>query len=227
MTTLGKPHIHYSTLGSTNDRARELAGSGAESGTIVTADEQTAGRGRRGRSWQAPAGQALLLSVLLRDAPQLLTLRVAVAASEACGDRAQIKWPNDVLVDGRKVAGILCEQQPGADWAIAGIGVNVAVDLAALSPDLQETAGTLGRSKAEIGPFRDELLRQLETALGLSPKELIRQWSARDALAGHRVEWNGGTGVAAGIDAEGRLLVDSGAEQLALDSGEVSLVLSD
>jgi BirA family biotin operon repressor/biotin-[acetyl-CoA-carboxylase] ligase len=226
LTRLGKPHLHYSSLGSTNDRARELAGADAESGTIVTAGEQTAGRGRRGRSWQAPAGQALLLSVLLREAPALLTLRVAVAAAEVCGDDSQIKWPNDVLIDGRKVAGILCEQQPGQDWAVAGIGVNVAVDLAALGPELHETAGTLGRSEADIGPFRDELLRQLETALALSPEELIEQWSARDALAGHRVEWNGGTGVAAGIDAEGRLLVDSGAEQIALDSGEVSLVLS-
>lgn len=223
MNTLGKPHVHYASIGSTNDRARELAADGAVHGTIVTADEQTAGRGRRGRSWESPLGQSLLLSVVLRSPPDLLTLRVAVAAANACGDDAQIKWPNDVLVDGRKVAGILCEQTPGEDWAVAGIGVNVAVDLDQLEPQLRASAGTLGRTKAEIGPFRDELLRQLSRALTLGAKDLTEQWGARDALAGERIEWNGGTGIAAGIDGEGRLLVDVGAERIALDSGEVSL----
>jgi BirA family biotin operon repressor/biotin-[acetyl-CoA-carboxylase] ligase len=227
MSELGNPHVHYKSIGSTNDRARELAGEGAPHGAIVTADEQTAGRGRRGRSWASPLGQSLLMSVVLRSAPGLLTLRTAVAVVIACGDKARIKWPNDVLINERKVAGILCEQAPGQDWAIAGIGVNVAVDLDALDPELRETAGTLGRPKAAIGPFRGELLRQLETALALGPEELTQLWSARDALAGHRVEWNSGTGVAAGIDSEGRLLVDDGAKQVALDSGEVSLVLSD
>ena len=224
MTTLGKPHLHYATLGSTNDRARELAAAGAASGTIVTADEQTAGRGRRGRSWQTPPGQALLLSVLLREAPELLTLRVAVAAAGACGDQAQIKWPNDILIGGLKIAGILCEQQPGEDWAVAGIGVNVAVEPEALPPELRDSAGTLGRDKADIGPFRDQFLDQLDGALELNRHDLIDQWRARDALAAQRVEWNGGTGTAAGIDVDGRLLVDVGAEQVALDAGEVSLV---
>jgi BirA family transcriptional regulator, biotin operon repressor / biotin---[acetyl-CoA-carboxylase] ligase len=226
MSKLGSPHVHYASIGSTNDRARELAADGAPDGAIVTADEQTAGRGRRGRSWETPPGQALLLSILLRDPPDLLTLRVAVAVADACAEAAQIKWPNDVRVNDRKVAGILCEQQPGEDWAIAGIGVNVAVDLERMAGELHTTAGTLGREQSDIEPFRDELLRRLQAALELDTADLIRQWSARDGLFGERVEWNGGTGIAAGIDAEGRLLVDVDNDQVALDSGEVSLVLS-
>lgn len=225
MTKLGRPHLHYATLGSTNDRAREVARDGAPHGSIVTADNQTAGRGRRGRSWESPPGQSLLLSVVLRSAPDLLTLRVAVAVANACGEDAQIKWPNDILVNERKVAGILCEQEPGEDWAIAGIGINVAVDLNQMTGELHTTAGTLGREQSAIGPLRDELLEHLDAALRLDTAELVKQWSARDALTGHRVEWNGGTGIAAGIDSDGRLLVDSGSEQFALDAGEVSLVL--
>lgn len=226
MSTLGNPHLHYATLGSTNDRARELAADGAPHGTIVTADEQTAGRGRRGRRWEAPPGQALLLSVLLRDVPDLLTLRAAVAVANACGEHARIKWPNDVLIADRKIAGILCEQRDGEAWAIAGIGVNIAVDLDDMAPELRATAGTLGRKKADIAAFRDELLEHLSAALDLDAPDLLDRWSERDMLIGHRVEWNGGTGIAAGIDGNGRLLVELDTRQIALDSGEVSLVLS-
>jgi BirA family biotin operon repressor/biotin-[acetyl-CoA-carboxylase] ligase len=226
MTALGQPHLHHASIGSTNDRARELAAAGAPHGAIVTADEQTAGRGRRGRSWVTPPGQALLLSVLLRDPPALLTHRAAIAVAESCGEPAQIKWPNDVLIGDRKVAGILCEQSPGENWAIAGIGVNVAVDLDALDPELRASAGTLGRKPSEIGAFREHLLERLAAALALSAADVTERWSARDSLVGHRVEWNGGTGIAVGIDGEGRLLVDVGADEVALDSGEVSLVLS-
>ena len=108
-TTLGRPRLHLRDTTSTNDRARALALNGAPHGTLVTAAQQRAGRGRQGRTWSAPAGQALLLSLVLRDAPALLPLAAALAVAEVAGAEALIKWPNDVLVEGRKVAGILAE----------------------------------------------------------------------------------------------------------------------
>jgi len=107
---LGHPRLHLRRTDSTNDRARALAAAGAPHGALVTAAEQTAGRGRQGRTWTAPPGRALLLSLVLRvDAPALVPLQAGVAVAEAVGDAARIKWPNDVHVDGRKVAGILVE----------------------------------------------------------------------------------------------------------------------
>src|SRR3954462_2085959 len=134
MSRRGRPRAHFRVTGSTSDRARELALAGAPHGALVTAAEQTAGRGRQGRAWTTPPGTALAMSMVLRDPPALLPLIAAVAVAQACGDEAgaQIKWPNDVLVDGRKVAGILAEGRPHEGWAVLGIGVNVAVDVAAL-----------------------------------------------------------------------------------------------
>ncbi len=137
MSALGTPRLHLRETTSTNDRARALAGAGAPHGTLVTAGAQSAGRGRQGRSWVAPPDRALLMSLLLRDPPALLPLLAAVAVAETVGDAAQIKWPNDVLLDGRKVAGILVEGRPQERWAVLGIGLNVAVDVAALPDELR------------------------------------------------------------------------------------------
>jgi BirA family transcriptional regulator, biotin operon repressor / biotin---[acetyl-CoA-carboxylase] ligase len=98
-TTLGYPRIHLRRTDSTNERARELAIAGAPHGTLVTAAEQTAGRGRQGRRWSAPAGSAVLMSLLLRQPPELLPLMAAVAVCDAAAERARIKWPNDVVLD--------------------------------------------------------------------------------------------------------------------------------
>ena len=222
---LGSPHLHLRRTASTNDRARELALAGAPHGTLVTAEEQSAGRGRQGRRWSAPAGRALLMSVVLRGAPSpLLPLVAAVAVAEVCGPDARIKWPNDVLIDGRKVAGILAEGRPQEGWAVLGIGLNVAVDLATLPPELHDTATTLGRSPADVGPCRTQLLGALARALALPAAELLATWRSRDALRGARVGWGGGEGLAAGIDAKGRLLVDGPAGRVVLDAGEVHLL---
>jgi BirA family biotin operon repressor/biotin-[acetyl-CoA-carboxylase] ligase len=221
---LGTPRLHLRSTGSTSDRAKELALAGAPHGALVTATAQTAGRGRQGRVWTTAPGTALAMSLVLHDAPPLLPLAAAVAVARACGDDAQIKWPNDVLRGGRKVAGILAEGRPHEGWTVLGIGVNVAVDLADLPPELQGTAGTLGRAKADVEPYLAELLRGLSEALALDGTALLDAWRARDALAGHEVAWAGGTGVAAGIDGEGRLVValaDGG--QTALSAGEVHL----
>src|SRR4051794_29593818 len=121
--SIGLPHRHYRLTDSTNARAKELAASGAPGGLVVTAHEQSAGRGRQGREWFAPPGGALLYSALLRplgDRP-LLPLAAPLAVCEAAESLAEIecsvKWPNDVWVEGRKLSGILVEGRPEEDWA--------------------------------------------------------------------------------------------------------------
>src|SRR5438270_4397628 len=143
-STLGLPRLHLRRTDSTNSRAREMASAGAPHGTLVTAAEQTAGRGRQGRTWSAAAGRALLCSLVVRDPPRLLPLATGVAVAETVGDRAVLKWPNDVLLDGRKVGGILVEGRPQEGWAVIGIGLNVALREDDFPPELRETAGTLG-----------------------------------------------------------------------------------
>src|SRR3954451_4480696 len=133
--SLGEPREHHETIGSTNYRAREFAGQGAREGTLVTADEQTAGRGRQGRSWATPPGTALAASVVLTEFDDLLPLRAGLAVADVAGSGALVKWPTDVWIGGRKVAGILAESRSDPRWAVLGIGVNVAVDVDALPPD--------------------------------------------------------------------------------------------
>jgi BirA family transcriptional regulator, biotin operon repressor / biotin---[acetyl-CoA-carboxylase] ligase len=223
--TLGSPRIHVRSIGSTSDRARDLAGAGAPHGTLVTAGEQTAGRGRQGRTWSAPPGQALLMSLVLRDAPALLPLRAGLAVAQAIGADAQLKWPNDVLVAGRKVAGILAEARPSDGWAILGIGVNVAIDVAQLPAELRDRAGTLGHTPADVEPFGAEVLAQLELALGLDGPAVLARFAARDALRGREIAWDDGPGGrAAGVDHEGRLVVElESGGTTALSAGEVHL----
>src|SRR5688572_1154875 len=118
----------FAELDSTNRLAADLARAGAPDGVVVGADHQTAGRGRRGRTWESRPGASLLVSVILRPAPALVTLAAGVAAAEACeavaGVEVGLKWPNDLLVDGAKVGGILSELVAGA--AVVGLGVNLA-----------------------------------------------------------------------------------------------------
>ncbi|MEA2455525.1 MAG: BirA family transcriptional regulator, partial [Thermoleophilaceae bacterium] len=125
---IGSPRVHFRLTDSTNERARALAAGGAPHGTLVTADEQQAGRGRQGRSWSAPPRSAVLMSVVLRELSETLPLAAAVAVCEALPVDARIKWPNDVWIGGRKVAGILVEARPQEGWAVLGIGLNVATE---------------------------------------------------------------------------------------------------
>jgi BirA family transcriptional regulator, biotin operon repressor / biotin---[acetyl-CoA-carboxylase] ligase len=222
--TLGRPRLHLRATSSTNDRARALAAAGAPHGTLVTAGEQTAGRGRQGRTWSAPPGRALLCSLVLRDYDPLLPLRAGLAVADLAGDAARVKWPNDVLVDGRKVAGILVEARPQDGWAVLGIGVNVAVDLADLPPELRDRAGTLGRAPGEVEAALTELLVALENRLAEPPAAALDALRARDALRDRPVRWADGEGTGAGIDDAGALLVRlPGGELVTLDAGEVHL----
>jgi BirA family biotin operon repressor/biotin-[acetyl-CoA-carboxylase] ligase len=241
--TLGSPRLHLRLTDSTNERARRLAAAGAPHGSLVTAAEQTAGRGRQGRRWSAPAGSSLLASLVLRPATRLLPLASAVAVCDAVdaapGERAaaRIKWPNDVVFeegeDLAKLAGILIEARVQQGWAVLGIGLNVAVELDALPEELAGTAATLGLPAGAIEPLLAAFLAALERRLAEPAEDTLVAWSARDALAGRRIAWGPpgepdargeGTGIARGIDGEGRLLVAlDGGGQTALGSGEVHL----
>ncbi len=222
---LGSPRLHLRETTSTNDRARALAAAGAPHGTLVTAGVQHAGRGRQGRTWSAPAGRALLMSLVLRDAGRLLPLAAAVAVAETAGPTARIKWPNDVQLGDGKLAGILAEARPQEGWAVLGIGLNVAVRPEDLPADMAARAATLGLQPRDIERVLARLLAALEGALALSPDGVLGAWRARDALRGRDVAWAGGAGRAAGIDGAGRLVVElAGGGRTALDAGEVHLL---
>jgi BirA family transcriptional regulator, biotin operon repressor / biotin---[acetyl-CoA-carboxylase] ligase len=227
---LGHPRLHLRRTDSTNERARALAAAGAPHGTLVTAAEQTAGRGRQGRRWSAPAGSALLMSLLLRDPPALLALLAAVAVCDVAGADMRIKWPNDVVVARAssqtfaKLAGILIEGRPQEGWAVLGIGLNVAVRIEDLPPELRSTAATLGRPPEAIEPVLAHLLAALRRRLGEPTAQILEAWRARDALRGREVAWSAGRGRAEGIDGDGRLVVElTGGGRTTLDAGEVHL----
>jgi BirA family transcriptional regulator, biotin operon repressor / biotin---[acetyl-CoA-carboxylase] ligase len=220
--TLGRPRLHLRETTSTNDRARELATRGAPHGTIVTAGLQTAGRGRYGRTWSAPAGSSILLSLIVRAFDGLLPLRAGLAVADVAGPSARVKWPNDVWIDGRKIAGILVEARPVEGWAVVGIGVNVALDVRDLPRELHATAGTLGRTRAELEPALAELLAMLQQRLAEPPPAVVAALRDRDALLDRPISWAGGAGVGAGIDDAGALRVRlADGSTRVLESGEV------
>ena len=225
---IGLPHVHHRTTDSTNSRARELAVAGAPHGTLVTAGEQTAGRGRQGRSWLAAPGDALLMSVVVRDVAPVLPLATAVAVAETCeaaaGVEARIKWPNDVWIEGRKVSGILVEGRPQEGWAVLGVGLNV------LTREFPEEIGDIATSlalhgsDATVAGVLVELAQRLERWLAAPSGEVLATWRERDALLGRPVRWDGGSGTGAGVDESGALVVETEAgERVRLDAGEVHL----
>jgi len=215
--TLGSPRLHFRSLGSTNVKARELADQGAPHGTLVTASEQTAGRGRQGRGWVTPPGTAIAASLIVREWDELLPLRGGLAVADLAGAGAAVKWPNDVLLRGRKVAGILAEARAPV-WAILGIGVNVT----SVPDEVADIAAALNRDAVE--PALQELLEALRIRLDQPKGELLADLRAKDALLGRAVRYDGGHGTGAGIDDTGRLLLDMpGGERVALAAGEVHL----
>ncbi|HEX3174773.1 MAG TPA: biotin--[acetyl-CoA-carboxylase] ligase [Solirubrobacterales bacterium] len=243
----GSPHRHFRVTDSTNARARELVEAGAPGGTVVTAEEQTAGRGRQGRTWTAPPGKALLYSAVLRPLDErhlLLPLAVPLAVCEAAetlqpGIECAIKWPNDVWVEGRKLAGVLIEAKPQDGWAVIGVGLNLAVERNEFPPELRETATSLTAHACSVeghmspkGSTRgaEKARRVLDRALGrwvaARPEKTLAAWRSRDALRGREIAWDGGSGVADGIEDSGDLVVvAAGGDRVVLGAGEVHLRL--
>lgn len=224
---IGSPHVHHRVTDSTNARARALALEGAPHGTLVTAAEQTAGRGRQGRAWTAAPGDALLMSLLVRGVEPgaaLLPLAAAVAVCDAVAPlAAAIKWPNDVWISRRKVAGILLEGRPQEGWAVIGIGLNVRTR--SFPDELRETATSLALSGMEttVEDTRRALLEALDRWIEAPAPEVLDAWRERDALRGSRVAWGAGSGTAAGITDAGALIVETDEGKTELDAGEVHL----
>jgi BirA family biotin operon repressor/biotin-[acetyl-CoA-carboxylase] ligase len=225
----GKPYLHEPECASTQ---LLLLGSGLPEGAVAAADHQTEGRGRHGRPWQEPAGTSLLLSVLLhppreRHLPEL-TLVAALATAEAVegatGLSAQIKWPNDVMLNRRKVAGILAELAEGT--VVVGIGVNVNQTREQLPLDAPTEPGSLRTvtgATYDRAALLGSLLFRLERIYdgwrhgGLA--DLYGELGARDFLRGRRVAFDGERGTAVMIHSDGRL-------EIATDAGEARLVES-
>jgi BirA family transcriptional regulator, biotin operon repressor / biotin---[acetyl-CoA-carboxylase] ligase len=262
-TRFGFPRRHYRVTDSTNERARELAFAGASSGTMVTADAQTAGRGRRGRTWAAPPGKALLCTAILRplDARHaLLPLAAPVAVCEAVESLApvgcQIKWPNDVwicvpqaargkpgaegresadvkgMAAGSKVAGVLIEAR-APEWAVIGVGINVAVDADEFPADLRWPARSVGHG-VSVEDALEALCERLGGWVEAPEAAVLGEFEARDALRGRELRWQraggeypDGEGIADGVDRAGNLLVETATgERIALGAGEVDLRVS-
>ena len=235
LRVIGAPRIHEAACGSTQAL---LLGSGLPEGAVATTDHQTAGRGRLGRTWEEAPGTALLVSVLLRPpaerrAPEL-SLVAAVATAEAVEDAtglsAQIKWPNDVMLSRRKVAGILAEMR--APEVVVGIGVNVNQARNQLPPDTRTPAASLltvtGREH-DRAALLESLLARLDAAYarwrarGL--EGVYDDLGARDFLRGRRVRHDGAEAIAVMVDREGRLVLElAEGGRRAVESGEVEVV---
>jgi BirA family biotin operon repressor/biotin-[acetyl-CoA-carboxylase] ligase len=230
-TGFGRPHRHFRRTDSTNSRARELAEAGAPHGTVVTAAEQSEGRGRQGRSWSAPPGGALLYSAVLRPLDRrhlLLPLAVPVAVCEAAeelrpGIECAIKWPNDIWLDERKLGGILIEARPQDGWAVLGIGLNLTIAPGEFPPELRDLAISLGVGTREAA--RAALDAALDRWVEADNEEILSAWRARDTLRGREIAWDEGSGVADGVDERGNLLVVVDGDRVALGAGEVHLRL--
>jgi BirA family biotin operon repressor/biotin-[acetyl-CoA-carboxylase] ligase len=229
----GRPHRHFRVTDSTNARARALVEAGAPGGTVVTAAEQTAGRGRQGRVWTAPAGKGLLYSAILRPLDErhlLLPLAVPLAVCEAAETlrpevECRIKWPNDVWLEERKLGGVLIEAKPQDGWAVIGVGLNLSVAPDEFPDDLKWPAASLGGG---IEP--PQARRTLDAALGrwieADRNDVLAAWRDRDALRGREVAWDGGAGVADGVEDSGDLVVvAAGGDRVVLGAGEVHLRL--
>jgi BirA family transcriptional regulator, biotin operon repressor / biotin---[acetyl-CoA-carboxylase] ligase len=229
--SFGAPHRHFRVTDSTNARARELVEAGAPHGLVVTAAEQTAGRGRQGRTWTAPPGKALLYSAVLRPLDErhlLLPLAVPLAVCEAAeqlnpGVECQVKWPNDVWIDERKLAGVLIEAKPQDGWAVIGIGLNLSIAPNEFPPDLRETAISLF-DPTPLAAAR-VLNRHLANWVEADRAAILGAWRSRDALRGREISWDGGSGIADGIDDSGDLVVVAGGDRVVLGAGEVHLRL--
>lgn len=229
---------YHAVLDSTQTRARTLAEAGATRGVVV-ADEQRAGQGTRGRSWLAPAGSGLLASWIIRPAPSAPALFAALAgvavarALDALGcEGARLKWPNDVELEGKKVAGVLAHgtSNEGGGVLVLGIGVNVHQRTADLAPEIRDLATSLAIARRSVD--RLALLARITRELDRLERAdehgaAMEEWRSRSTLLGRgvRIALDGRTveGTATAIDDEGALLVHTATGVERVVTGEVRL----
>jgi BirA family biotin operon repressor/biotin-[acetyl-CoA-carboxylase] ligase len=245
MNRLGSTVLRFESLPSTNDLAREMAQSGEGEGLAILARQQTAGRGRQGRSWSSPPGEGLYVSLVLRpdikpaDSP-VITLAAAVAVAETLEQDyripADIKWPNDVLARGRKICGILVESAIEANkllYGVLGIGVNLGQR--EFPEEIKETATSLLIESGQIvtpDDFLKSLLERLEywyRQATTQPSEVIARWETMSSYARNcvvRVENSDSIieGTTRGLTAKGALVIEmTSGERREIVSGEVKL----
>ncbi len=245
MTWLGQRIERRERVASTNDEAGLLARAGAPHGTVIVAEEQTSGRGRYGRSWHSPPGDNLYLSVVLRPdlAPERappITLAGGLGVADAvnnAGVPASLKWPNDVVVTGRKLAGVLTEMNTRGqqlEHVILGIGVNVNArelppEIAALATSLRLELGREVDREAFMGALLPALERWLDAFFEGGVGALADAWTERAALDGGRVRADAEDGPVegepVGLDDEGALLIeDDAGRRHRVVSGEVARI---
>ena len=243
---LGHRVIVKQKTGSTNDEAKALAEEGASHGVVVMAEEQVKGRGRLGRNWHSPAGKDLLFSVILRDlvniSAGLITLgagvAVAEAVSELCGLPAKIKWPNDVRIKGKKLAGILAEAGGKAEvaYVVMGIGLNVNSERAELAEEIRASATSLYIETERQWPrvlIYQKVMDKLtavsrEWARGES-EGLLERWLGLSEARGKRVRAETAgraiTGAVLGVRDDGALrMLDENGDEQAILAGDITIL---
>lgn len=229
---LDLPRVELRTsVSSTMDLAHTLAVEGAPAGTLVLADEQTAGRGRGGKRWRSAPGAGIWMTILDRpndaDALGVLAIRLGLRAAPVLERHVdapiRLKWPNDLLVDGRKLAGILVEarwRDGSIDWVAIGIGVNVRID----GDEPEGTAVRAGARRLDVLAELVPVVRAAARARGSLTEEELGRWRARDHAAGKRCR-QPIAGRIRGVAADGALIVEQGGEMALARSG--SLVLEE
>ena len=238
--------IHYfDSIDSTNTKAKELAEEGHPAGTLVVADQQVSGKGRRGRAWESPHGTGIFMTLLLKpdinpNNASMLTLVAAMATagaiSRVTGENAQIKWPNDIVIDGKKICGILTEMSAQSDYInhiVIGIGINVHND--EFPEEIRETAGSLLLSCGKrfhradlIEAFLEEFEKYYAVYLETEDMEgLYKEYNLMLVNMGRQVKVldpkEPFEGKAMGITKKGELIVDTWESRKLVSSGEVSV----
>jgi len=243
--TFGHRIFAFDSIDSTNNCAKAVAGCGAVEGTVIIAEHQTDGRGRQGRIWQSRANENLMFSVILRpvlsqEGMNLLPLYVAVAVADAIerntGVKTECKWPNDLLADGKKVAGILIEgsfKQNSVEYVVVGIGVNV--NQMKFSTELEQSATSLrlvGGREVDRVPLFKEILRSMERlyrpSVGTGFRSIIPAWLGRSSMVNTTISVDQqGTvisGVVKGLSPEGGLILQTNGVEKTIFAGDVHIL---
>lgn len=234
----------YKTIGSTNTEARRMADCGAEHGTLIISEEQTEGRGRRGKSFFSPSGTGIYMSIVLRpdknmSEPQLITVAAAVTVCEAleklCGCEPKIKWVNDIFLEGKKICGILTEavmdmESGGLDCIVVGVGINCSTAAGEFPVELQGIAGSVGMKGVSRSALTAEIYKGImERFDSLKNPSLMEEYRSRSMMPGKNISFvmdgEACKAKAIGINDDGNLIVQfSDGSQKVLRGGEVSIL---